>query len=84
MRHTRIVPAKLFAGLPASYGEKTATADAAEAARNDPNGFYHRMTIKHGGESYVLCGPAIRFTADGSSERPCGPTGEEPMQLTLF
>jgi hypothetical protein len=66
-----------------TYGEKTDTAEAAEAARNDPNGFYHGMAITHGLESFVLCGPPIRFTADTSPERPDGATGE-PMQLTLF
>jgi hypothetical protein len=80
----RIVPVRIFTGTMKSYREKTARAEDAEAARNDPNGFYHGMAITHGGESFVLCGPPIRFTAETSPERPDGTTGEEPMQLTLF
>jgi len=80
----RIVSARVFAGTMKTYREKTARAEDAEAARNDPNGFYHGMTITHGGESFVLCGPPIRFTAETSPERPDGASGGEPMQLTLF
>jgi hypothetical protein len=80
----RIVPVKMFAGTMTTYREKTARAEDAEAARNDANGFYHGMTIKHGAETFVLCGPPIRFTAEGSPERPDGAPGEGPMQLTLF
>ncbi len=80
----RIVPVGMFKETTVTYREKTARAEDAEAARNDPNGFYHRMTIKHGGESFVLCGPPMRFTAEASPERPGGASGEEPLQLTLF
>jgi hypothetical protein len=80
----RIVPAKMFTGTTSTYREKTARAEDADAARNDPNGFYHGMTIRHGSESFVLCGPPIRFTAEASAERPDGAAGEEPLQLTLF
>ena len=79
----RMVPATTFMGTTATYREKTDKAEDAEAARNDPNGFYHGMTIKHGGASFVLCGPPIRFTAEASPERPEGAPGD-PMQLTLF
>ena len=79
----RIVPAKTFTGTTKTYSEKTDKADDAEAARNDPNGFYHGMTIKHGAETFVLCGPPIRFTAETSPDRPGGAIGE-PTQLTLF
>ena len=41
-----------------SYGEKTADADAARA---DPNGFYHGMSVKHAGQILVLCGPPVTF-----------------------
>jgi hypothetical protein len=74
----------MFTGKTTTYSEKTDRAEDAEAARNDPNGFYHGMTIKHGGESFVLCGPPIRFTAETSPERPDGATREEPRQLSLF
>jgi hypothetical protein len=73
----------MFTGTTATYGEKTDKAEDAEAARNNPNGFYHGMTIMHGGENFVLCGPPIRFTAEASPDRPDSATGE-PMQLTLF
>jgi hypothetical protein len=79
----RLVPAGTFTGTITTYHDKTARAEDAEAARNDPNGFYHGMTIKLGAESFVLCGPPIRFTAETSPERPDGATGE-PLQLTLF
>jgi hypothetical protein len=80
----RIVPVKMFTGTTKTYHDVTARAEDAEAARNDPNGFYHGMTIKHGGESFVLCGPPVSFTAETSPERPDGATGEEPLQLSLF
>ena len=79
----RLVPANTFAGTPTTYHDKTALAEAAEAARNNPNGFYHGMVIKHGDQDFVLCGPPIRFTADTSPGRPGDPSGEA-MQLTLF
>jgi hypothetical protein len=80
----RIIPARMFKGAMKSYREKTAKAEDAEAARHDPNGFYHGMTIMHGGETVVLCGPPIRFTAESSPERPGCAAGEDPSQLTLF
>jgi hypothetical protein len=80
----RIVPVKMFTGTTKTYGEKTDKAQDAEAARKDPNGFYHGMTITHGGESFVLCGPPITFTAETSPQRPDSASGEEPMQLMLF
>jgi hypothetical protein len=81
----RIVPVKMFTGTMTTYCERTARAEGAEAARNDPNGFYHGMKIKHGMEGFVLCGPPIRFIAEASPERPDGEgKGEEPLQLNLF
>jgi hypothetical protein len=79
-----IVPVKTFTGTTTTNREKTARAEDAEAARSDPNGFYHGMTIKRGSESFVLCGPPIRFTAEASPERPDGAARDEPLQLTLF
>jgi len=40
----RLVPANTFAGTPTTYHDKTALAEAAEAARNNPNGFYLSTT----------------------------------------
>jgi hypothetical protein len=48
----RMVPAKMFTGTPANYHDKTARAEDAAAARNDPNGFYHGMTVTHSTESH--------------------------------
>jgi hypothetical protein len=80
----RLVPAKMFTGTPTDYHGKTAKAEAAEAARNDPNGFYHGMAIEHGSESLVLCGPPITFISEASPERPDRGSREDPSQLTLF
>jgi hypothetical protein len=52
-----------------TYAQKTADS---EAARADPNGFYHGITAKHAGTVFVLCGPPARFIAG------------ERAQLTLF
>lgn len=61
----RLVPVRLFDGTPMTYAAKTRDADAARA---DPNGFYHGMQIKSAGESFVLCGPAALFVP-GRSEQ---------------
>jgi hypothetical protein len=42
------------------------------------------MTIKHGGKSFVLCGPPIKFVAEALPERPENAKGEGPVQLSLF
>jgi hypothetical protein len=80
----RIVPVEIFTGTRTTYREKTARAETAEAARNDPSGFYHGMTIKYGSQRFVLCGPPIRFTAKTSPQRPDGAAGDGPLQLSLF
>jgi hypothetical protein len=80
----RIVPVEMFTGATTTYRGNTARAETAEAARNDSSGFYHGVIIKHGAQSYVLCGPPIRFTAEALPERPDSATGEVPLQLTLF
>jgi len=54
----RLVTPTVFAGEVTSYGQKTSDA---EAARSDPNGFYHGMGVKQAGTEYVLCGPPITF-----------------------
>ena len=65
----RLVHPGLFAGTPTTYREKTRDCDAARA---DPNGFYHGMTVRHTGEAMVLCGPPALFIAG------------EKQQLSLF
>ena len=62
----RLVPLNHFegtvpgagAGAAVSYTQKTA--DCA-AARADPDGFYHGMTVLHRGQPHVLCGPPVHF-----------------------
>jgi hypothetical protein len=76
----RIMPERMFNGTPTTYGTRTGTGEMAEAARNDPNGFYHGVTVTHGRERYVLCGPSLKFITDEVAARP----EPEPLQLDLF
>ncbi len=62
----RMVPEKMFTGTTKTYGQKNRQGRRCRGSSNDPNGFYHGMTIKHGAEIFVLCGPPIRFTAETS------------------
>jgi hypothetical protein len=79
-----LIPLKVFTGTPTSYSEKIGTAENAEAARNDPNGFYHGMTVKQGGELFVLSGPPVIFVAEDGPTRPDGAAIAEGEQLRLF
>jgi hypothetical protein len=79
----RLLPLKAFAGKVVTYGQKTGTVERAEAARNDPNGFYHGMVVKYGGDSFVLVGPPALFIAE-QVMRPDSKITMEPEQLTLF
>ena len=58
-----------FEGTPTSYSEK----DHSEA-RKDPMGFYHGMTVSHGGHTYVFTGPPTQML----------PGSPEPTQPSLF
>jgi hypothetical protein len=75
-----VIPMKAFTGTPTTYHEKTGEADAAEAARNDPQGFYHGMKVTCGREAYILSGPPVVFVAT----RPDEQASIEPEQLDLF
>lgn len=55
----RLVHPSLFAGKPVTYAEKLA--DGGDAARADPHGFYHGMSVSHAGTTFVLCGPPLIF-----------------------
>jgi hypothetical protein len=79
----RLMPPALFVGVPTTYRARTGEADAADAARRDPFGFYHGMAVKHGSEAFVMSGPPVRFIAASDPSRP-EPDNPEPMQLTLF
>jgi hypothetical protein len=79
----RLVPPTQFVGVPTNYRARTGEADAADAARRDPYGFYNGITVNHGSEAFVMAGPPVRFIADSSPSRP-KPDAPEPTQLTLF
>jgi len=80
----QIVPERMFTGKPTTYAEKTGTAESAEASRNDPNGFYHGVTVTHGRETFVLCGPPLRFVAAEAVQEQEASEGPGPEQLSLF
>lgn len=61
----RLVHPQMFSGEPTTYAEKLTDGDAARA---DPNGFYHGMTVRHAGAAFVLCGPPLTFVP-GQSEQ---------------
>jgi hypothetical protein len=75
----RLCPLRVFYGTPTNYRDKTGTAEGAEAARNDPNGFYDRMTVKHGGQQFVLCGPEVQIVASQHED-----VFAPQVQLALF
>jgi len=74
----RLIPIKLFDGEPISYGQRCASDDLREAARQNPMGFYHAMVVRHEGEQFVLCGPEGTFVP-GAAEEP-----SSAVQLGLF
>ena len=56
----RLVAERFFDGTPISYAENAMLGDA---ARTRPQGFYHGMAVRHGGNAFVLVGPAAIFVA---------------------
>ena len=78
-RAYRLCPLRIFNGSPTNYREKTGSTELAEAARNDPNGFYDRMMVKHGGQEFVLCGPEVRIVAGQSGRRARSPRSACPL-----
>jgi len=70
---------RIFSGTPTNYRDKTGAAEGAAAARNDPNGFYDHMTVKHGGQEFVLCGPEVEIVAGQPKDVPA-----PQIQLALF
>lgn len=78
-RAYRLCPMRIFTGTPTTYRDKSGTAEGAKAARNDPNGFYDRMTVKHGGQEFVLCGPEVQIVAAAHEDIPA-----PQVQLALF
>lgn len=61
----RLVHPQMFDGAPVSYAEKRFDGDA---ARRDPDGFYHGMEVRHAGGEVVLCGPPVTFV-QGQTEQ---------------
>lgn len=56
-----------FSGKPTTYKEKIhGDGNHGESARKDPNGFYHGMTVHHGGKCYVITGP--EYSIESSPE----------------
>lgn len=78
----RLLPPELFEGTPTTYNQKT-NHDGGETARNDPNGFYHGMTVKHGAKSFVLCGPPAIFVGDDTLP-VVATSGSALGQLSMF
>jgi hypothetical protein len=78
-RAYRLCPPRIFKGTTTTYRDKTGTAERAEEARNDPNGFYDRMIVKHGGQEFVLCGPEMQIVAGAHDDIPA-----PQVQLALF
>ena len=72
----------MFSGTPTTYAARTGNFEMAAAARNDPEGFYHGVTVKHGREMFVLFGPPLRFIPQEVAT-PLEPA-PEPLQLDLF
>jgi hypothetical protein len=79
-----LLPLKVFRGAPTTYAQKAARAEDAEAARNDPKGFYHGMQVTCGSEAFVLSGPPVVFVAEQSAVRPNDTPPGKPQQLSLF
>lgn len=63
----RLISPQAFNGEPTTYYAKTRERGG-DTARNDPSGCYHGMTVKHAGQSFVLCGPPAQFVA-GEAEQ---------------
>ena len=78
----KLLPPEMFTGDPKTYWDKTATEVCSEAARNDPNGFYHGISVTHGGMVFIMVGPPGVFAPESLPERPNA--SQEPEQLGLF
>lgn len=68
IRIYKLTPEREFDGVARSYTGKCLI-DGGEFARNDPNGFYHGMTVQHGGKWYALTGPEFELLAEPTEVR---------------
>jgi hypothetical protein len=80
----RLVLAATFPGQPTSYSDRIGSAEEADAARNDPNGFYHGVLVRQGSETFVLAGPPLLFVPEEQPDRPGASSTVEGEQLSLF
>ena len=80
----RLIPASIFPCTPTSYIQRIGSAEDADAARNDPSGFYHGILVRQGSEKLVLAGPPVLFIADEEPDRPDHSPAAEGEQLNLF
>lgn len=71
-----LVPLASFEGKPTTYKAKTATPESCEEARNDPNGFYHGMSVTWRRKTFVLSGPEVRFCSTDSETEPVEATAQ--------
>jgi len=74
----RLVRAPKFYGVVMTYADKL-SAGGGDAAREDPNGFYHGLFAAHNGVKYVVIGPDFLFT-----HLPWDAVTAETSQLALF
>jgi hypothetical protein len=80
----RLALVAAFPGTPTSYNARVGSAEDAEAARNDPNGFYHGILVRQGSETFVLAGPPLVFVPEETPDRPDPTAKAEGEQLSLF
>lgn len=80
----RLLPEQLMEGAPVTYSAKSGIPEGAKAARADPRGFYHGMTVKYGRNTFVLCGPKTTFLGDASTASPDRIPAPCQAQLDLF
>ena len=78
----RVVPQRMFTGDTTTYGGRAAREDDLEAARGDPLGFYNGVIVRHGKNSFVLCGPPATFIA--GEEQAGAKLIDSGVQLKLF
>lgn len=64
----QLLPEEEFEGQSVTYREKVMV-DGGEAARNDPNGFYHGMKVSHASKAYVMTGPPITLIGRKSARQ---------------
>jgi hypothetical protein len=76
----RLTAPDRFTGDPTTYDRRAHGGadedDPAREARDDPNGFYHGITVKSGRATFILTGPPVTFVASEGQERD--------SQLDLF